>query len=702
MKKSFVFILLAIIYLPNSMQAAGKFHFKPVYNYQKADLVKKLKTARTDTDKLNLLNSLAFDNNELVESPAYIDTVYLNQIIKINESTGLLNNKPYLTLRLALRENAKENYPAGLKLLEKAVNEFDADGSEIVMLLIEMRWIFNAANRQEEKYQYCSSKINHYLQNGQYRNASACYHCLAGYYVFKDDNNSAINNYLKAGELFKGFSNLWYAHEFSVVGNRYAEWGNYAKGLSYLDKGIKLDAKFGFADDQYISLSSFATMEYDLKHYQASLNYIPAQSARLKTANDVYFVTLRVLDDIGLNRMDDAAQQVERLKKIAGESNLSHVIMMGGNYGVSFGLYKYYLATKDIAKAETYLLDVYNQSKNDVNVEEEIAELKELVKFYGDQKKTDKAWPYTILYNQLSDSLRTRTGSFNIASYENEQKENEQNKKMVLLQQQRAVQDATLTQRNIIIWLSLAGLLVVLGSLVFIYRQLQINKRTLANLKATQTPRIQSEKMASLGELTAGIAHEIQNPLNFVNNFSEVSIELLEEMEAELQRGETADAIDIAVDVKQNLEKISHHGKRADGIVKGMLQHSRASTGQKEPTDINVLADEYFRLAYHGLRAKDKTFNSELVTDFAENLPKANVIPQDIGRVLLNLFTNAFYAVQQKQKTATSDYKPTVEVTTRVEKDRISIKVKDNGTGSPEDIKDKTLRDACPVVFNLD
>ena len=692
MKKSFVFILLAIIYLANSTQAADKFHFKPVYNYQKADLVKQLKIAKTDTDKLNLLNSLAFDNNELVESPTYIDTVYLNQIIKTNESAGLLDNKPYLTLRLALRENAKENYAAGLKLLKKAVDEFDTHGSEIVMLLIEMRWIFNVANQQEEKYQYYNNKLNYYLQNGQYRNASACYHCLAGYYVFKDDNNSAINNYLKAGELFKGFSNLWYAHEFSVVGNRYAEWGNYAKGLFYLDKGIKLDAKFGFADDQYISLSSFATMEYQLKHYQASLNYIPAQSARMKTVNDVYFVTLRVLDDIGLNRMDDASQQVERLKKIAGESNLSHVIMMGGNYGVSFALYKYYLAIKDIPKAETYLLDVYNQSKNDVNVEEEIAELKELVKFYGDQKKTDKAWQYTILYNQLSDSLRTRTGSFNIASYENEQKENEQNKKMALLQQQRAVQDATLTQRNIIIWLSLAGLLVVLGSLVFIYRQLQINKRTLANLKATQTQLIQSEKMASLGELTAGIAHEIQNPLNFVNNFSEVSVELVDEMDEELDHGDIAEAKVIGTDLKQNLEKIQHHGKRADAIVKGMLQHSQSGSGTKEPTNINALADEYLRLSYHGLRSKDKAFNSELVTRFDADLPKVNVIPQDIGRVLLNLFNNAFYAVNQKSKTIGVDYKPEVSVSTSTTNGQVIIKVKDNGIGISDSVKEKIMQ----------
>ncbi|HEY4196650.1 MAG TPA: ATP-binding protein [Mucilaginibacter sp.] len=211
-------------------------------------------------------------------------------------------------------------------------------------------------------------------------------------------------------------------------------------------------------------------------------------------------------------------------------------------------------------------------------------------------------------------------------------------------------------------------------------------------LKSTQNQLIQSEKMASLGELTAGIAHEIQNPLNFVNNFSEVSMELLQEMAEELDKGDTEEAKAIAEDVKQNLEKIRHHGQRADGIVKGMLQHSRASSGQKEATDINTVADEYLRLAYHGLRAKDKSFNAELVTHFDRTLPKANMVPQDIGRVLLNLFTNAFYAVQQKQKTAGADYKPTVEVNTSADKKFIIVKVKDNGMGIPENIKDKIMQ----------
>ena len=186
----------------------------------------------------------------------------------------------------------------------------------------------------------------------------------------------------------------------------------------------------------------------------------------------------------------------------------------------------------------------------------------------------------------------------------------------------------------------------------------------LTELKAAQNKLIQSEKMASLGELTAGIAHEIQNPLNFVNNFSEVNQEMIDELKEELEAGNIEEALAIAADIKQNEEKINHHGKRADGIVKGMLEHSRAGTGEKQLTNINVLADEFLKLSYHGLRAKDKMFNAEMITHFDENLPKANVVQQDIGRVLINLFNNAFYAVNQKAKTAGPDYKPTVELET--------------------------------------
>jgi signal transduction histidine kinase/ligand-binding sensor domain-containing protein len=231
-------------------------------------------------------------------------------------------------------------------------------------------------------------------------------------------------------------------------------------------------------------------------------------------------------------------------------------------------------------------------------------------------------------------------------------------------------------------------------------------EKAYTELKTTQAQLIQSEKMASLGELTAGIAHEIQNPLNFVNNFSEVNEELLAEMRDELDKGNIEDAKAIANDAIENQQKILHHGKRADAIVKGMLQHSRSSSGVKESTDINALCDEYLRLAYHGLRAKDKTFNAKFETHFDPTLPKVNIVPQEIGRVILNLINNAFYAVNEKTQHETSDvksqlshvspltshYEPMVRVSTKNLGDKIEISVKDNGNGIPEHIKEKIFQ----------
>ncbi len=232
-----------------------------------------------------------------------------------------------------------------------------------------------------------------------------------------------------------------------------------------------------------------------------------------------------------------------------------------------------------------------------------------------------------------------------------------------------------------------------------VYERTNDLNKTLADLKSTQTQLIQSEKMASLGELTAGIAHEIQNPLNFVNNFSEINNELIDELKSKWsipQGGKaklgTEELEEVLNDIYKNNEKINYHGKRADAIVKGMLQHSRSSSGIKEPTDINALCEEYLRLSYHGLRAKDKSFNADFKTDFDDTIGKINVVPQDMGRVILNLLTNAFYAVAEKQKSAAETYKPAVIVSTRKIDDKIEIKVADNGTGISQNIAEKIFQ----------
>jgi signal transduction histidine kinase len=328
--------------------------------------------------------------------------------------------------------------------------------------------------------------------------------------------------------------------------------------------------------------------------------------------------------------------------------------------------------------------------------------------YYSMIKNNDSIVKYQSLIIRIKDSLFNSTQARQFQNIDFDE-----------VQRQQELESAKKDYRNRLQKYSLIGGLAIFLFAVIIlwrnnrnkqkaYHQLKKQKeetdfqktrveKALEELKTTQAQLIQSEKMASLGELTAGIAHEIQNPLNFVNNFSEVNDELLKELKAEAEKGNIEEVKAIAKDIEFNSEKINHHGKRADAIVKGMLQHSRTSSGQKEPTGINALTDEYLRLAYHGLRVKDKSFNATMTTDFDESIGKINIIPQDIGRVILNLINNAFYAVDEKKKHASTSsalngYEPTVTVTTKKENGKVEIKVRDNGNGIPQKVLDKIFQ----------
>jgi two-component system, NtrC family, sensor kinase len=337
----------------------------------------------------------------------------------------------------------------------------------------------------------------------------------------------------------------------------------------------------------------------------------------------------------------------------------------------------------DAAAAQRYLQDVFNAEKV-------------LYAYYEEDHNLPQAYKYLKIATATKDSLFSQDKVKQLLSLDFDEK-----------QRQRDVEQArTQVRNNIRMYILITGM-AVLVLLAFIFwraskqrakanLQLQQQKQevetALSKLRSAQTQLVQSEKMASLGELTAGIAHEIQNPLNFVNNFSELNRELLVEMNEQIDKGDMDEIRTIAKNLGDNEEKINHHGKRADFIVKGMLQHSRTSTGEKQLTNINVLADEFFKLSYHGLRAKDKSFNSEMTTHFDEKLLKVSVVQQDMGRVMLNLFNNAFYAVNQKAKTKGNGYQPEVTLSTRSANGYFIISVKDNGVGIPEAIKDKILQ----------
>jgi two-component system, NtrC family, sensor kinase len=418
------------------------------------------------------------------------------------------------------------------------------------------------------------------------------------------------------------------------------------------------------------------------------------------------------------------ADSNSQAQKIYSElmKQLNDALKIRKEKGDKKGIVESYLSLGDLNIKMNKPSEARQYLQNSIQISKELNDKNSLASAYGNLSFLDdrqgnykEAYEYYKLYTIYKDSVENIEISkkFLQERLKHEYEIKEANAKAAQAKKDAAAKRTRNIQYMVIV--SLGFIVMAAFIIVFIQRKnnkqkqkanllLQVQKEkvenTLSELKSTQAQLIQSEKMASLGELTAGIAHEIQNPLNFVNNFSEVNKELLLELQHEINNGNVDDAKTIANDVIENEDKINHHGKRADAIVKGMLQHSRSGTGQKELIDINALADEYLRLSYHGLRAQDKSFNAVLETDFDESIGKIKVVPQDMGRVLLNVFNNAFYAVQEKNAPATvgeKPYQPTVSVTTKKIKsahgrESVELTVKDNGNGIPQKILNKIFQ----------
>jgi signal transduction histidine kinase len=417
-----------------------------------------------------------------------------------------------------------------------------------------------------------------------------------------------------------------------------------------------------------------------------------------------------VLLDMG--RQAEAAPLLARAQQLSDSLKLG-IMGNGGDIELDATWARYYTARGEPARAEKAWLTAYDKARGSRSVPLRLAYLRALADFYTRQGQPALGGRYARTALALSDSLGARQASFNMAGYEAERAGQAQEQRIAALRLAQ-VQDAARARRQrYVLWATLAGLAGLAGLGFVLWRsgrkQQQANillneqkaeiqaqrdqtTQALTELKSTQAQLIQSANMASLGELTAGIAHEIQNPLNFVNNFADVSTEMMTELQEALAARDTEEALALAGDVSQNLSKIHQHGQRAASIVRGMLEHSRQSTGERSPTDINALADEYLRLAYQGLRAKDKSFNATLHTDFAPALPLVPAVGADLGRVLLNLLGNAFYAVRQRQKSGEAGYQPTVRLSTRQQGNSIEIRVTDNGTGIPAEVQAKIFQ----------
>ncbi len=659
-------------------------------------LQKILYKEKTAKDSLFILQKMVdFTPVRADETLGYPDQIKM--LLNLDEKLNLIDPAPYRLLQQGNDHWTKRQYAEALKSFEDAVILFDKQHKVIYPLLLNMRILYNFLNDQDERLHYFQQKLEYYQVNGPYQNTAPCYHGIAGYYLYKGAYNLAINNYLKGAEVFRKFNPRFYSNVLYVLGMTYNQWGNTGKARYYEELSLPFAQKFkdstGINYCYFISSQiSFNTGKYAeaMSEIDQSLRYI----SKTVSQRTVAIIVIKAGIYLKLNQPDEAFPLLNRAEKMTDSAGFKTVSSVGYTE-IDYDYYQYYLAKGNTAQGEKCLLLAYQKAVNEKGVPLQLKYLRELGYYYQQHNEPEKSDKYFEEYFKVNDALEQGRHEFKVAQYEIDQNDRAQREHIDQLKQEKAVQDYQLSRRNMLLGGSMVVLLLISALLIFIYRQLRINKKTLASLRRTQTQLIQSEKMASLGELTAGIAHEIQNPLNFVNNFSDVNTEMLDEMAIELRSGNVDETLAIAADIKENEKKINHHGKRADAIVKGMLQHSQSSTGKKEPTNLNNVAEECMRLAYHGQKAKDKTFEAELIARFDERLPKINVIPQDMVRVMLNLFNNAFYAVNQKAKTAGPDYNPTVEITTFAPLPGgggWGAKIKDNGIGIPDAIKEKIMQ----------
>jgi two-component system, NtrC family, sensor kinase len=644
-----------------------------IYGQKLVEIEQKLKKVENSKEKVDLLNQYS---QKLLQNDLDKANTTIIESIELAQKLNYENGKAYATMNLAYLQSiygSPECWASASKALE--IFEKNKDNEGFISALLQLAF-FNQNKGDYPKALELFYKALLIAENENFAVKRKKIHIYITYAYLVLDDLKMVENYknLFLNDKTDLTNDTDEAYMYSMLGEVNSKLGNYQEAINNYRKGQAIDKNID-------NLKEFYTDE-------------------LNVANSLVY----------LKKYDEGEEiAIYALHKLISLQVSAEVV-----YGYTV-LCRIYLAQNKLDKALFYGKMAYSNAENGEMFDflKDSAEL--LANIYEKKNDKNRLLFYKNKFKSLQDSLSSeRTRQLIEANQTNFELENQKNQ-IQLLRKEGELNQKSIQNQRILFIASLILASLFLGFVFVLYRNNQNQKRfnaelsqqkheieaqkiqlenTLLELKETQTQLIHSEKMASLGELTAGIAHEIQNPLNFVNNFSELSVGIAQDLNEEMNRPEPdKEYIDeLLSDLTQNQEKINHHGKRASNIVKGMLEHSRASTGEKQLTDINALADEYLRLSYHGLRAKDKSFNSDFKMDFDENLPKIKVIPQDLGRVLLNLFNNAFYAVFVGRDLPSGVSNPTVKVITKKIDNFIEIKVSDNGSGMPDSIRQKIFQ----------
>lgn len=645
--------------------------------------------------------------NLLVQSDFTIE-----QLQQLESSIGKFQGKEKyygdFTKYTILSWNKLNDYQKSIEYGKKLVEEWRLSADPDLKLLADfslnqMRLFYRNSGKVVEGVKYYLQKLQDYKQEKYNNGIATCYYVLGGFYRYMGLLNQAIFsmkrslNYIDSSNAkpvyFKeiqlntqGERGRWYNNN-SVVANYYFYNGEYKQAEKYARYNYlsKVNTSTSHQPIKTIGLVKVYNGEMDSAFFYLSKVNISSMTTNSKA--DMYqtmcFYYLRKGDLIRAESYADTLYKLVDKGKIPADANTGIIHP------------DYYLALIRIEQKK-YAEAIRLLEKDNIRLVKSRRELLTnyllLADLYAKINNDKLSRENYLKYIELQKTIQNDQQAFEEAGFEMEMQLAKNEDTINQLEIQNKVNAAT---RNYVVAFALL-LLLLIGMIYFRYRSKkranEVLENTIQKLQTTQQQLVQAEKMASLGELTAGIAHEIQNPLNFVNNFSEINTELLEELEVALSKNQIQEVTSLAKDIRENESKINHHGKRADSIVKGMLQHSRKSAGQKELTDINVLCEEYLRLAYHGLRAKDKTFNAHFEMKPDMNLPNIMLMQQEMGRVILNLINNAFYAVNERKKKEDAAFIPSVIVRTLTDGKAVTILVEDNGSGIPEPVQQKIFQ----------